>query len=531
MKAAIIALLLILPAMTGAAAGAAPAPHNVPITSLNPPIDAYQSPSLARDPVHPRHFAVAYEEGTNYEDCHLALSADGGATWQNTVFAGRHGWYHAASCGGPQGNGDFNPQVTYGPTGTLYYLFEVPGPGCTVCAGNLYVSVSRDDGASFSAPKPLDPTASPPRAGGFVAYGRSIAIDPDSGAAYIVWRRDHGFGTRPCEDANACGMFTALSQDDGRTFSAPVRVLLPPLQDSEFTLNPRVAAGGGRLYLAWLGATVSVGGFVYSNSASATVYVSSTAIGRQVFGAPVALGVVGIDCLFNCDDLHPNFLGDVQTIAAGSAPNQAVVAWFDPQFGAGTPDHVYVTSSRDGGQSWSSPMIIGTPPQAPMDQQHHPSVTTAPGRVDVVYYDISPDDQAAVLRVSSTDEGRTFSSPVALTDVAFDARIGPSCGCGQTGSGQVARTGSQLGVVATANDDVAVWTDGRRGTRDNGHQDIYFSGSSQPEAPPLAPAPGSTASDAKAGLPNTGAGTPVLGAAVALGLMLGCRRRRRRGSA
>jgi hypothetical protein len=118
---------------------------------------------------------------------------------------------------------------------------------------------------------------------------------------------------------------------------------------------------------------------------------------------------------------------------------------------------VLVSRSDDSGATWSPPRRLG--PAA--GGQFLPGVGVAPdGRVDVAYYDRSRDPEdvlAEVVLASSSDGGRSFVGKV-ISDQPFDSMVGSF-------NGDDVMLGSHLAVVAQPGTTTVIWPDTARGNR------------------------------------------------------------------
>lgn len=140
----------------------------------------------------------------------FSRTTDGGQTWSVPTAMRESNIYM-------QGN-----QIAVGPDGTLYDAAAVLFTGAGFNANGIYMGVmnSRDAGRTWSAPTKIAPIGTtqlfvpddgfPIRAGDYIP---DIAIDPNSGAIYVVWA--DGRGT----ELNKTVM--ARSTDGGRHWSSP----------------------------------------------------------------------------------------------------------------------------------------------------------------------------------------------------------------------------------------------------------------------------------------------------------------------
>lgn len=492
-------------ALLGALAGTATAqiPNNVAVTPNIP--FAYESTSLAVDPVRPGHIAVAYMEGIDKKACGLALSNDGGATWRAELFLGPMGRFPVpegfSGCTDVFGNehGDSPPQVAYGPDGTLYYysLAERRRPA----SHRVFISRSSDGGATFSQPKQVDPGAT-----GVADFNQAIALDPESGTIYSTWTRV------PCPQgicSYGSQIAVSSSADGGQSFTSPVAAS-PASQVFHDDSFP-VVGPDGAVHVSWVDDTefLASGGM-----GGGRLHVASSSDRASSFGAPVSVTKLAGACNANgCDELHYNVFADVHAIAAGRSAGEVFVAWFDRP-ASGGKYRIHFSASRDAEKSFSEPKVYGIPQGREADEQHRPSLAVAPnGRIDLAYYDITaPDTSGArthnVYRTYSCDGGRSFSSPEKVTDVASNAAIGPP----PTYGGKVAPVG-RVGLAASGTRTFVSWTDSRREdpTADDAKQDVFFAGLAAPNCGGLPPGPGQPASPVLPGpdpgmVPGGGAG-------------------------
>jgi hypothetical protein len=170
---------------------------------------------------------------------YFSMSSDGGLTWS------------APRDIAPQFKDIFTlgNQIAVAPDGTLIDVFNY-GKGSGADAPNLStigVERSSDGGATWSkqidvaddqATADVDPHTGAPLATGAQFGNPDIAVDPRTGSLYVVW-----------EDARFSGgghndIAMSRSTDEGRTWSAPVKVNQTPVPVMAFTPSVDVLGDG-----------------------------------------------------------------------------------------------------------------------------------------------------------------------------------------------------------------------------------------------------------------------------------------------
>jgi hypothetical protein len=196
-------------------------------------------------------------------------------------------------------------------------------------SSQIYISRSTDCGVTWSKPTKVS-------AGSASAQGATLAIDPNSGAVYVAWRRFRLLTSQPNS------ILVAKSTDGGKTFGQAVTVanILP------FDLN-QSTVGFRTLSFPTLG--VDAAGLVYAAWA-----------GRQTAG------------------------GDARIILSVSRDGGST--WPAPQI-VETP------------QPLSDDSVVGTPPiiQPGLGHQLMPSIGIVNGKVAIIYYSLYEDSTTGLV--------------------------------------------------------------------------------------------------------------------------------------
>jgi hypothetical protein len=188
-----------------------------------------------------------------------------GSPFFSVTTNGGQTWSPARQIGPNQNIGTIGNQIAVEPDGTLLDLFHF-GKGSGFDAPNssfIGGMRSTDGGARWSAPfviadNPVvqvrDPETSVPLRTGSDVGGsiEDVAVDPSTGRLYVVWEDSRFSGTH-----NDIAMST--STDEGKTWSAPIKVNLTPGGATAFTPGVDVLPDG----------TVAVGYYDWRNNTAA----------------------------------------------------------------------------------------------------------------------------------------------------------------------------------------------------------------------------------------------------------------------
>ncbi len=408
---------------------------------VNPPapIDAHNSPSVARNPRDPDNLVVVNRVDRPRFGAALHWSADGGRGWRTTALPLPEGL-----------DRPYAPDAAFGPDGTLYVSYvNLSGRGNV--PANLWLARSNDGGRSLSGPVPV--------AGRFSFQAR-LAVDP-RGVIHITYLRPGNVGL--LQLVGPAPIVAVRSTDGGRTFSAPV-----VLSDRD---RPRVGAAtpvidsGGDLVVVYQDFKGDIRDFQNLEGPRwqepfALVVTRSEDSGRSFArGAEFESGIVPTERFLV-------FLPEFPSVAAGP-DGSVVVAWSDGRHG--DPD-VFLRRSADGGRTWAAAVRVNDNPRRDGTTQQLPAVAVSPGgRIDVVFLDRRRDPrdvQADAFLATSSDGGESFAN-LRLSSASFDSRVGP-----QAAPHLPVDLGSRLGLVSWDSGAVAAWTDTRLGREATGRQDV-----------------------------------------------------------
>lgn len=308
-----------------------------------------------------------------------SYSTNGGATW-NTVAQP----FSACATGGPSRyDRASDPWVSIGPDGTAYSIsLSFQGVGYD---NAILTSTSRDGGATWTAPKTVIEDLGSPQ---FFNDKESITADPViPGTAYAVWDRLVSPNDNPRATAYAAAYrgpaLFSKTTDFGATWSPP-KVIVSTGNRQQTIGNQIVVGPDGTLYNFFdfiLGTGKNGIGKLHGLNVA---YTKSTDGGAN-WTAPqiiAKLSTVGVT--------HPNTGAPVRTgdiipePAVDPVTGQLYVVWQDSRFNGGHYDEVAISTSTDGGATWTAPARVNTPKGVPA---FTPSVRVAGGKVGVTYYD------------------------------------------------------------------------------------------------------------------------------------------------
>jgi hypothetical protein len=325
------------------------------------------------------------------------FSLDGGSTWGETTlpFSGCAPNAILDPFTGTPYNRASDPWVSIGPDGTAYAAGLLATNSTD--GGNNDTAVatvtSTDGGRTWGNPRieMADQGTTPIfEVTHFFNDKESITADPvHAGTAYVVWDRLQAPSFTPDAALNARAFrgpaWFSKTSDGGRTWST-ARPIFDPGQNSvtignTIVVDPRT----GKLY-DFFEQLSTTGSPKFTPRGFSVSFISSSDGGATWSKASVVSNEVTVL------DVDPNTGAALRTeetlpsVAIDSATGELYVVWEDARFTGGTVNQVVISTSTNGGATWSSPARVSTPSGTPA---FTPTVAVnAGGTVGVSYYDM-----------------------------------------------------------------------------------------------------------------------------------------------
>jgi hypothetical protein len=360
--------------------------------------DTALEPSLVVNPANRSNLIAAWQENRwdtgGSQALELGASFDGGTTWELTNAA-----FSICTGGSANNAGDYlrasNGWLAVSPAGMVYALsLSFTGGALQPGSSNAQlVARSSDGGVTWSPPIALITD----QAGAFNDKG-SISADPtDSNYVYAVWDRLNGQTGGPT--------YFAVTSDAGNSWQT-ARSIYDPGIDNQTIGNVLVVLPNDILVDLFT---------EIDNAADGVTTLLLRAIRSTDHGAswsqPVT--VAEDEAVGAVDPQTGTPIRDSSLLfSAAVAPGGTLyMAWQDARFSSGAHDGVALSSSSDGGMTWSAPIEVNGDPAA---VTFTPTINVrADGVIGITYYDLRNDTfPGKVLTdcwmVTSSD-GKTFT--------------------------------------------------------------------------------------------------------------------------
>jgi len=388
--------------------------------------------------------AVWRDFRVGYRQVAYAYSFDGGLTWGQDLFVE------------PQYIWDSDPGITVDAAGNFYAVI-LSYTGSTSDPNGLFVYKSTDGGVTWS-----DPVTVINGVPGVFEDKELIACDRSGGPytdnLYVAWTRFYSTQILMCR-----------STDEGNSFVGPVTI-----SDMNGVQWPVPCVGpNSEVYVAWV---------QYSPGA---IRFDCSTDGGETFGTDITIQNVSFVSGYIYGDIMVfSFPAIDVDITGGPYNGNIYVAYMDYASG-NTDTDIYFTCSTDGGNSWSQKIRINDDPLNNGCDQFHPWLFVAPdGNIIVVFLDRRLDSGNLLMDLymtTSTDGGNSWSSNERITTVSSDPTAGSVFSTSNQPlnkfpikinhpvilTGRAGLIGEYIGVTASSINDIhPIWTDTRFGNQD-----------------------------------------------------------------
>jgi len=312
--------------------------------------------------------------------------------------------------------------------------FSLLGGGilCGATLSTVDVSASSDGGATFMPAM----TAIAKDASSHLLDKDWMAVDPVNHEFYVSYTDFDSSGTDPtCSDIFDMRIaIEIVSSTDGVSWGAPVTVTQVCANAFDATAaaavqGSQIAIGtDGSVYVAW--EATGLGG---AGPDVHEIDIAKGPIGAGSFGAPVK--VTNVNCAGDCDDgiLQGSIrIAELPSLVAGKGTQtgKLFMAWNDgdnPQADVGTATGTYnltdvkLTSSSDGGVTWSAPVKVNNTTNL-TDHFQPAAASDRSGRLAVCFYDRRNDANNFYIDrycANSTNGGASFAANTRETKKSF----------------------------------------------------------------------------------------------------------------
>lgn len=413
----------------------------------------YSSPSFAIDPKDSMRVVAGFAD-LRTRRCGLMRSLDGGSSWNLLESSPALASYPFCSQG--QG-GVIQAPVAFGRNGTLYMaLGGWDDQDGARNAGAILLARSANLGDTWETVIVHNARGKTGAEAENIRPVHALAVDRTSGSddtVYVTFNVTRPNLTSP--NAVPARPMVSVSRDGGRSFDGPVSLsdrifespalreqalsavtttVPAPNASTTTTTTPPAGSraaqpnqadnfagsaarasvtagvdGEGTAYVLWMSGTANV-----TPTPPAGRFLSTSTDGGRTWNTTQTMP-------FDYDNASPRLAvsreGAIH-IVYGRNPRPELTGYGE----------IFHQASLDGGKTWSDPVAVTDDDPAALIGQYFPNVSVAPdGRVDAVWWDVRDDigiRSNDVYHAYSTDNGRTWSKNVRVTDQSVDRRIG-----------------------------------------------------------------------------------------------------------
>jgi hypothetical protein len=334
--------------------------------------NAELEPSVTMNPANSNNLIGAWQQDRWSDGGSHGLvagfSSDGGKTWSQTDLP-----FNLCAPGGLNYTRASDPWVSIGPDGTAYTVsisFDETDFRNAVAA-----ATSSDGGASWKNLNVIKADTSSQ----FFNDKESVTADPvHTGVAYAVWDRlaaPNGIAIIPNPDEGAHNFFGftgptwfSKTMDGGKDWSTPAiinDVSAPTSQENQTIGNVIVVDPRTDTLYDFFDA-INGSGSNGSGQHGFNVAFQKSTNGGDTWTTPQIISTLGTVFVTDPNTGQSIRTGDIiPEPAIDPATGQLYVVWQDARFSGGHFDQVAISTSTDGGATWSTPVRVNTPKGQP----------------------------------------------------------------------------------------------------------------------------------------------------------------------
>ncbi len=417
-------------------------------------LNAEVEPWVSANPANPKNIIGVWQQDRwSNGGAHglvAGSSLNGGKSWSETTlpFSGCAPGAILDPFTGTPYNRASDPWVSIGPDGTAYSvgLLATNSTGGTASGTNdtgVATVTSSDGGKTWGNPFLIksDQGTSPNfEFTQFFNDKESVTADPTkAGVAYVVWDRLVGPSQSPDADLFSHAFrgpsWFSKTTDGGQTWTG-TRAIFDPGQNSQTIGNQVVVDPSTGVLYDFFELFQTTGSPKFIPRGSSVSFISSSD-GGTTWSKPTV-----VSAQQTANDTDPNTGQAIRTASGlpevaidtsnGASKGNLYVVWEDARFTSGTVNQAVISTSTNGGATWSAPAAVSKVTGRPA---FTPTVAVnSAGTVGVTYYDFRnlPAGDTTTLPTdywftSSTDHGATFGNETHIAG-SFDMLNAPNAG-------------------------------------------------------------------------------------------------------
>jgi hypothetical protein len=421
------------------------------IAEENDPLPVQNESSIAVNPTNPLNLIASAVDYRNNSSTWVYISHDGGKTWENKMLGKPF----------PDWASSNDPSVGFDADGRGYFCYG--GFNTQTRENGVFIAITEDEGKTWQAHIPVILHRGPQTRDSVFEDKYYVWLDNSPSSpyfkhAYIPWKR--------VTDADsATQIVLSKSTDGGLTWSVPVAVgerASGTSEDTTFGQSFPLAVTGpnGEVYVVWNYGPKHAISFARSLDGGKTFSTPRLIHTYKPLGTALKLdqgvrhtlkGRVRVET-------YPTLVCDLTN---GSRRGWLYLCW-----AADSVPDVYFSRSADGGQTWSTPVVVHS---NPANDQFWPWISIDPSNGDlaVMYLDSrdDPDNIGIHCYVSYSNDGGSTWIDRRVSDVQSDLRKNPFQG--QAFAGDYSGNAFHNGIVYPS------WFDTRNAGPSNTNNDVY----------------------------------------------------------